>query len=189
MAPVGTIATMLVVVQLVADASVPLNLTVLGPWLLPKLEPAMVTDAPTAPDVGERFAMAGAGTTVNRTPLLAGPFFTTTLPVVAAVGTIATIVVAFQLVAVANTPLNFTVLDPWVFPKPLPIMVTEAPTAPELGDRLLITGFALARAGKKKEAHTTEKTRIRSDGLRVMDTALSRSGDTLPAKGTCQARK
>jgi len=59
--------------QLVTVAAVKLKLTVLLPWLLPKLDPAIVTDAPTAPDAGVRLAMVGAGTTVKLTPLLSSP--------------------------------------------------------------------------------------------------------------------
>jgi hypothetical protein len=45
-----------------------------------------------------------------------------------------------QLLDVAVTPLNFTVLDPCVTPKPAPVIVTEVPTGPEFGDRLVIGG-------------------------------------------------
>ena len=88
--------------------------------------------------------MLGADTTVNDTPLLFTPLaFTTTLPVVAPVGTVATIDVALQLViVVAVVPLNFTVLVPWVEPKFVPVIVTEAPTAPVVGDRLVMLGAA-----------------------------------------------
>ena len=88
--------------------------------------------------------MLGAATTVNDTPLLFTPLaFTTTLPVVAPVGTVATIDVALQLViVVAVVPLNFTVLVPWVDPKFVPVIVTEAPTAPDVGDKLVMLGAA-----------------------------------------------
>jgi hypothetical protein len=57
--------------------------------------------------------MLGAETTVKLFPLLAVPeTVTTTFPVVAPVGTAATILVALQLAAVAEVPLNFTVLLP-----------------------------------------------------------------------------
>jgi hypothetical protein len=86
--------------------------------------------------------IAGAETTVNTTPLLALPLtVTTTLPVVAPVGTITTMAPELQLgKLVAAVPLNVTVLLPRVLPKPLPLMVTEAPTAPVLGDKLVIEG-------------------------------------------------
>ncbi len=141
-APLGTDATMVVALQLVGVAAVPLNVTVLVPCVAPKFVPVIVTDVPTAPEVGERLVMLGAPTTVNEEPLLFTPLaFTTTLPVVAPVGTVATIDVAPQLViAVAAVPLNATVLVPWVEPKFAPAIVTEAPTAPDVGDRLAMLG-------------------------------------------------
>ena len=58
---------------------------------------------------------------------------TETFPVVAAVGTGATICVSLQLVGVACVPLKLTVLDPCVVPKYCPTMVAEVPTGPEDG--------------------------------------------------------
>ncbi len=141
-APVGTVVTIEVALQLVAVAVVPLNFTVLVPWVEPKFVPVIVTAAPTAPEVGDKLVMLGSATTVKLTPLLAlPPTATTTLPVVAPVGTVATIEIALQLViVVAVVPLNFTVLVPCVEPKFAPAMVTEAPTAPVVGDKLLILG-------------------------------------------------
>ncbi len=73
----------------------------------------MVTATPIAPEAVDKLVMLGAGTTVNDTPLLFTPLaVTTTLPVVAPVGTVVTIDVALQLVAVAVVPLNLTVLVP-----------------------------------------------------------------------------
>jgi len=67
----------------------------------------------------------GGTVTVNDTPLLARPpTVTTTLPVVAPVGTGTTMLVADQLVGVAAVPLNVTVLVPLVAPKPVPVIVT-----------------------------------------------------------------
>jgi hypothetical protein len=139
-APVGTTATIDVTLQLVMVAVVPLNITVLVPCVAPKLVPVIVTEELTAPEVGERLLIVGVERTVNNTPLLATPFtVTTTLPVAAPVGTVATIDVALQLVIeVAAVPLNFTVLVPCVAPKFVPVIVTEEPTAPEVGDRLVI---------------------------------------------------
>lgn len=100
-----------------------------------------MTAAPTAPDVVDRLVMLGAATTVNDTPLLFTPLaLTTTLPVVAPVGTVVTREVAVQLVTVAVVPLNLTVLVPWVDPKFVPVMVTEAPTAPDVMDKLVMLG-------------------------------------------------
>jgi len=61
-APLGTGATMLVLLQLVGVAVVPLKLTVLVPCVAPKFVPAIVTAVPTGPEVGERLVMLGAGT-------------------------------------------------------------------------------------------------------------------------------
>jgi hypothetical protein len=44
---------MLVALQLVGVADVPLNVTVLLPWVEPNADPVIVTDVPTAPKVGE----------------------------------------------------------------------------------------------------------------------------------------
>lgn len=111
--------------------------------------PVIVTNVPTAPDVGDRLAILGAATTVNVTPLLALPLtVTTTLPVVAPVGTIATMEVALQLVMVVTAvPLNLTVLVPWLDPKFEPAIVTEAPTAPDVGERLVMLGAASKTLG------------------------------------------
>ncbi len=61
---------------------------------------------------------------------------------VAPVGTVVFIEVAPQVVAAAGVPLNFTVPAPWVDPKFVPVIVTTAPTAPEVGDKLVMLGAA-----------------------------------------------
>src|SRR6202040_2935163 len=61
---------------------------------------------------------------------------------VAPVGTVTFIDDAPQLVTVADVPLNFTVLVPCVVPKFVPVIVTGAPTAPVVGDKLVIIGAA-----------------------------------------------
>jgi hypothetical protein len=143
-APLGTGTTMLVALQVPTVAVVPLNLTVLVPCVVPKFVPVIVTEAPTAPVVMERLVMLGAATTVKLLPLLANPdTVTTTFPVVAPVGTETTMLVALQDVAVdAVVVLNLTVLVPCVVPKLLPAIVTEAPTAPVAGVKLVIVGAA-----------------------------------------------
>ena len=71
-APEGTVTPIPVALQLVAVAAVPLNVTVLVPWVAPKFAPLIVTAAPTAPEFGVRLVMLGAGTvTVKLTALLA----------------------------------------------------------------------------------------------------------------------
>src|SRR5882757_9289746 len=126
--------------QLVTVAVVPLNFTLpVVPWVDPKFVPVIVTDAPTNPDGGDKLVMAGAATTVKPDPMLAlPPTVTTTLPVIAPAGTVATIEVVLQLVIVVAVVLvNFTVP---VVPKFNPVIVTDAPTAPESGDKLLMLG-------------------------------------------------
>jgi hypothetical protein len=87
-APVGTGTTMPAGVQLVGDASVPLNVTVLAPCIAPRFEPATVADVPTGPIAGLRLVMTGARETIKGTALLAvPPTVTTKFPVVAPLGT------------------------------------------------------------------------------------------------------
>jgi len=140
-APVGTGTTMLVALQLVGVAVVPLNFTVLLPCVGPNVVPAIVTVAPTAPVVGDRLLILGI--TVKVTPLLATPdTVTTTFPVVALLGTGTTIFVEFQLVGVPAAPLNVTVLLPCDVPKFLPLIVTDVPPDPDAGDILVMLGPA-----------------------------------------------
>jgi hypothetical protein len=140
-APVGTVTAMLVALQLVTLAAVPLKLTVPDPWPDPKFVPVMVTKVPTTPDGGDRLVMLGVDITVKLTPLLFTPFEkTTTFPVVAPEGTVTLILVALQLVTLAADPLKLTVPDPWLGPKFVPVMVTKVPEFPETGDRLVIFG-------------------------------------------------
>ena len=114
-AAAGTFTVMLVAVQFDAvPADVPLKVTVLVPWLVPKFVPVMVIGVPIAPEVWLRLLMFGGVATVKLTPLLeSAPTVTTTLPVVAAAGTFTVMLVAVQADAVpAEVPLNVTVLVP-----------------------------------------------------------------------------
>jgi hypothetical protein len=82
--------------------------------------------------------------TVNEAPLLATPpTVTKTLPVEAPTGTGTVTPVSLQEVGVAGVPLKVTVLAPWAGPKLVPEMVTEVPTEPDAGERLLIVGGAM----------------------------------------------
>ena len=75
------------------------------------------------------------------TPLLARPeTVTMTLPVVAPAGTGAVMLVVFQAVGVAVTPLNFTVLAPCGLPKFVPVITTEVPATPDVGFNPVIVG-------------------------------------------------
>jgi hypothetical protein len=51
---------MLLALQLVGVAVVPLNVTALVPWEVPKLPPVIVIALPTAPEEAERELMYGA---------------------------------------------------------------------------------------------------------------------------------
>ena len=138
-APLGTATVMKLVLQLEAVPAVnPLNVTLLEPWVLPKLLPAIVTEVPTVPEAGERYVIAGV--TVKGTPLLTWPLMvTTTLPEVAALGTATVMLVELQLeAALALTPLKVTVLLPWLAPKPAPVMVTVVPIGAVAGVRLVM---------------------------------------------------
>ena len=65
------------------------------------------------------------------------PAVTTTSPVLAPAGTVAVIEVALQFVVFAAVPLKVT-LPP--VPKSVPVIVTDVPTAPAAGSRLVIDG-------------------------------------------------
>ena len=109
--------------------------------MLLKFEPLIVTDVPTGPEVGFRLMMLGATVTVKATPLLlTPPTATATLPVVAPAGTGTTMVVEFQLVGVEIVLLKLTVLVPCVIPKFVPVIVTDVPTVPDVGLRLMMLG-------------------------------------------------
>ena len=144
LAPLGTVVVILVAVQVPTVAVVPLNFTVPVPWLDPKFDPVIVTVAPTAPVVTDKLVILGAGTTVKFTPLLAWlDTVTTTFPVVAPLGTVTPILDAPHDVTVAVVPLNLTVLLPCVEPNVVPVMVTAAPTAPVVIDKLVIAGVTV----------------------------------------------
>jgi hypothetical protein len=138
---VGTGATMEVPPQLVGLAVVPLKVTVLPPWVEPKLIPAIETTVLAGPDIGERVVIPGPPATVKLTPLLAiPPAVTTTFPLVAPDGTGTVIEPALQLEGVAQVPLKVTVLLPCTAPKLLPLIVIDSPIGPAAGDRPAIVG-------------------------------------------------
>ena len=125
----------------VGVAVVPLNLTVLVPLVAPKFAPAIVTEVPTGPPFGDRLVRLGASVTVYGNPLLANPpTVTTTLPLVVPFGTGTTMLVGDQDVGVADVPLKVTVLVPLVPPKLVPLIVTDVPTGPLAGLRLVRVG-------------------------------------------------
>jgi hypothetical protein len=87
-APAGTGTVICPAFQAVAVDGVPLNLTVLEPWLLPKFVPVMVIEIPTAPNMFDTLVIVGVGFTVKVVVLLdKPPTVTRTPPVVAPTGT------------------------------------------------------------------------------------------------------
>lgn len=139
-APSGTEVVIDELFQLVTVAGVPLKVTT--PVIDPKFAPVMVTAVPAPPAVGVSWLIDGVK--VNNRLLLAFPLtVTTTGPVTAPVGTVATIAPGFQLVIdVDATPPKVTVLVPCDDPKLDPEIVTEVPTAPVAVLRAVITGAA-----------------------------------------------
>jgi hypothetical protein len=73
-APAGTIATILVSLQLATPAFVPFNDTVLMSCVVPKPDPVIVTYAPTIPDWGEMLVTLGAAK--ERAEIIAHPHTT-----------------------------------------------------------------------------------------------------------------
>lgn len=144
-APVGTGTCIDVLLHMVGVAVVLSKTTVLLPCVAPKFVPTIVTTAPTGSELGVRLVMLGVGRTVKLSPLLATALtVTTTLPVVAPAGTGTLIEALAQVVGVPGVPLNVTVLVPWEVPKPVPLIVTDVPTAPDVGVRLVMLSVAEA---------------------------------------------
>jgi hypothetical protein len=170
-APDGAGTTILDADHVVGVPAAPLNVTVLAPWVAPKLAPVIVTGVPTLPLVGERLVRIGAAVvvvTVKGNALLAiPPTVTITLPVVAPEGTGTTILVADQLVGVAVVPLNVTALVPWVVPKLFPAIVTDAPTFPLVGERLVRVGAAGAPPVAARKAATAAPHPVLDDSVAV----------------------
>ena len=99
----------------------------------------MVTEVPIGPLVGVKLVMAGE-VTVKLVALVADPLGVLTLmvPVVAPAGTVAVAVVALTPVKVtAAEPLKLTALRPV---RLVPVMVTEVPTGPLVGVKLVMVG-------------------------------------------------
>ena len=103
---------------------------------------------PTGPEDGLKFVMIGDGVTVKLTPLLAKPpTDTTTLPVEAPVGTLTAMLVSLQFVGTTGMPLKVIELNPFVAPKFVPLIVTEVPTGPDVGFKLVMTGGTVNPTG------------------------------------------
>ena len=140
-APAGTVTEMLVSLQLVGVADVPLKLTVPVPCVAPKLVPVIVTGVPAAPDVGLKPVIVGGGITVKETPLLVPLLVVTTKgPLVAPLGMNVTMLASLQLATPNAVPLKETVLSPCAPPKFFPVIVTDVPKRPDGGFRLVMVG-------------------------------------------------
>jgi len=138
-APLGTGTTILVSLQLVGVANVPLKVTVLDPCVAPKPTPVIVTGVPGKPLAGDRLAIPKV--TVKLTPLLATPLaVTTTFPSLRQPGRKLKYWSHSSLWPRLLPPLKLTVPDPCVAPKFVPVIVTAAPTAPDVIDRLVMLG-------------------------------------------------
>ncbi len=151
-APVGTEVVIVVAVEAVTCAVVPLNFTMLLAAVVLKLVPVMVTAVPTAPLPGVKLLMVGvvvlAVVTVkllDDVPVFV-PTITVTFPVVAPVGTVVVIDVEVEAVTVAATPLNFTILLASNVLKLVPVMVTAVPTAPLVGVKPVTVGVGTTTA-------------------------------------------
>jgi hypothetical protein len=72
-APIGTGRTIVVPLQLVGVAVIPLNVTVLEPCVEPKFAPVIVIGSPAVPADGLRLVIVGVGRKVKLSPLLAIP--------------------------------------------------------------------------------------------------------------------
>jgi hypothetical protein len=141
-APAGTVTTMVVALEEVTVALMPLKNCTTGE--APKLVPVRVTVAPGAPLVGEKLVMAGVASTVKLEALVAvTPDVVTEIgPVDAPEGTSTVNEVEAAPVTVAAVPLNSTMLLDGVVLKLVPVIVTVAPTAPLVGEKLVMVGGA-----------------------------------------------
>jgi hypothetical protein len=136
-APNGTTAMIVVLLTTVTvRAGLPLKATSVTPL---NLVPVIVTGVPTVPSEGVNPVIVGGYLTVNDPALWPVPAAVVTLirPVVAPEGTVALISVDDSTVKPAEVPLNFTAVAPL---KPLPLMVTEVPTGPLVGEKDETTG-------------------------------------------------
>ena len=141
-APTGTLAVILfeaLTVKLATPTSVVLNLT---DETLVKSDPLITTDVPVGPLVGVKEVITGKPIIVNDVALEPEPAGVVTVmtPLAAPVGTLAVSCVGELTVkfpAPASVVLNFT--DD-TFMKLVPVIVTVAPTAAEVGVKLTTVG-------------------------------------------------
>jgi len=139
-APLGTLAVTRVPAPFTENvvAATPPNFTEVAPV---KPVPWIVTEVPTGPLVGVKDVIVGAVVTVKSDALVAVPpgVVTVIFPVMAPVGTVAVTFVPapFTENVLAATPPNFTEVAPVKF---VPLIVTEVPTGPLVGEKDVIVG-------------------------------------------------
>ena len=110
-APEGTVVSIVVVVDVITVAAVPLNFTVLSAGVRLKFVPVIVTEVPKGPIVGLKPVTVGAGNpTVKSVALVLvnPPTVMEIGPVVVPVATVAVMLVGVAAVTVAKVPLNLT---------------------------------------------------------------------------------
>lgn len=119
-------------------AGVPLNVT---DEALSRPVPVIVTVVPTGPLTGEKPVTAGTGITVKPLVVVAFPpvVATVMVPVMAPAGTVVVIVRGVAANAAA-IPLNVTASVP---ARPVPLIVTDVPTIPLVGAKLVIVGVTV----------------------------------------------
>jgi hypothetical protein len=136
LAPLGTVAEMLVADVTVKVALLLPNFTAVAPV---KFVPVIVTTVPTRPLWGAKPVIVGGATIVKELALVAVPPGVVTMigPVVAFAGTVAVIWDADFTLNEALTPSKVTFVVPERF---VPLMVTNVPIVPLVGVKLEIVG-------------------------------------------------
>ena len=121
---------------LVIAAVVPLNFTSLLAMLSLKSVPDIVIDVPTIPDTGEKLVIVGGELKRVKSveDVAVFPLTPTVIfPVVACAGTVTVKEELVAAVTIAVAPLKVTKLSPVVSLKLVPLIVTDAPTEPDIG--------------------------------------------------------
>lgn len=143
---------------------VPLNVTMLSDAL--KFVPVIVTVVPGPPLVGLKLVIVGAGTVKFVADVAVCPATVTVIvPVVAASGTEVVMLVAVLAETTASAPLNFTMLLAGVVLKFVPVIVTEVPTTPLVGLKLVIVGAGAVLIVFRKIERTPETPTPTRSGL------------------------
>jgi hypothetical protein len=142
-APAGTVAVILVPLTTLNVAVTPLNVTLVAPV---RFVPVIVTVVPTGPKVGVNEVIVGAAAAIVTLKFcvlqsLPPGVVTQIFPVTAPVGTVALIFVAESTVKFAETPWKVTLVAPV---KSVPVIVTDVPTGPLVGEKEVTVGLAEA---------------------------------------------